>query len=844
VKIKILKSPGLPPGRHNEWKNALKPKGRVECPLNISSKGNSEYKILLPSFPDTQEQKAASDLQFWLKEITGIELPIVREGRHYSPAGKEISIGKTNILKGKLPLLYEGKQGEDGYTIAVEGNRLYLAGGNRRGIINAVYALLEEDIGCRWYDEISSSIPRMPDLQLFVVPREYKPPLELREPYIWDAFDGNWSLHNRTYSTEAKVPDEWGGYLSYPGETFRERDLSTHQDTWFVHTFHHLLSPEDFFLQHPEYFSEINGVRKPLQLCLTNPVVFDIALNKIRNILRKYPCTKIISISPNDTDVHCECSLCQAVNQKEGTKMATLLQFVNRIAVIINKEFPGVRISTLAYQQTIMPPKTIIPEKNVVIYLCTDRHAWGWPFLPVNETPTVKKALKLWKDKGANIYIWDYVVNYSHLPLPMPNLSVITRNMRYYLKYSVNGIMLQGAFQSYGSDNAPLRCWVWAKQLWNPGWNIKSLVYDFVYGYYGQSAPYLWEYNRSLLDMWETYYKKGCFKDGAVYHIRYTPDSPFLSKRFMERSFELFSEAETKAESSEILRRVKLAKLPILYTLLSQDLGVVTLPPRFWTGKNNMLKQVISGKKYNFSRYKKYVDEIRDIVQKEKITTFTEGYFDKRIPEGTTQAQVCIDTWSSLTEGIPDMDILRLNDIWEFCIDPENKGVIERWYKKRESDRYKWLEILTNIDPGPGHQGWESVKGFENYQGYAWYRQRFWFPSMFDRRSYLQMVFLVVKREADIWINGEKVYEHTCASTGLDPDEIGVNEMPIFFDCRKFLKMDSQNIVAVRVKGWKSYKDNRCGICKPVVFLSTERKMSAYMVTILTQLFLNIKRRR
>ena len=48
----------------------------------------------------------------------------------------------------------DGKDlGDEGYQIAVEGEHLLLRGGAGRGIVNAVYALLEEDIGCRWYTD-------------------------------------------------------------------------------------------------------------------------------------------------------------------------------------------------------------------------------------------------------------------------------------------------------------------------------------------------------------------------------------------------------------------------------------------------------------------------------------------------------------------------------------------------------------------------------------------------------------------------------------------------------------------------------------------------------------------
>ena len=50
--------------------------------------------------------------------------------------------------------------GEEGYRIAVEGDDLVLAGGTGRGVVNAVYALLEEDLGCRFYTNDSIKLPQ------------------------------------------------------------------------------------------------------------------------------------------------------------------------------------------------------------------------------------------------------------------------------------------------------------------------------------------------------------------------------------------------------------------------------------------------------------------------------------------------------------------------------------------------------------------------------------------------------------------------------------------------------------------------------------------------------------
>lgn len=158
----------LPAGRNALWTNALKPKRKTRRFLNIASHGRSDYRILLPASPSIIEEKSVADLQSWLKEATGVMLPIVRESATCRLSGTEISIGKTDVLRKTFPSLYRAELKEDGYAIAVNKKRLYLIGGSRHGPLNAVYAFLEENIGFRWYD--MASIPGIPDLCISPAP--------------------------------------------------------------------------------------------------------------------------------------------------------------------------------------------------------------------------------------------------------------------------------------------------------------------------------------------------------------------------------------------------------------------------------------------------------------------------------------------------------------------------------------------------------------------------------------------------------------------------------------------------------------------------------------------------
>ncbi len=357
---------------HPDWRNALRPKGRPGPELVLAENGKAAYVILVPEKPTTQEQKAAGDLGVWLREMTGVFFEVVPEG---APADvPAISIGRTRRLRKTGLAEGDADLGLEGYGLGVWAGDLFLWGGSGRGIVNAVYAFLEEDLGCRWYHRDSATIPRRGVLRIRPVPRVFVPRLEIRDPFYWDAFHATWSLRNRTNSPSARVPDKWGGRVRYAGG-------------FFVHTYNRLVPPGTYFKDHPEYYSEIGGKRVARQLCLSRPDVLRIATEKVREVLRSDPGAQLISVSPNDGRGYCECAECLAFDEAEGgTRAGTLLRFVNAIADAIREEFPRIQVSTLAYLDTVRPPKTVRPRDNVVIRLCSDRHAWSHFFEFVTET--------------------------------------------------------------------------------------------------------------------------------------------------------------------------------------------------------------------------------------------------------------------------------------------------------------------------------------------------------------------------------------------------------------------------------------------------------------------------
>jgi len=516
-----------------DWANALKPAGKPAGKITLVKAGKPQASIQLPDHPTPQETNAAAQLQLWVKEMTGATLDI-KSGK---PRGRCVIIRTDNSL------------GDEGYAISVSHSQILLSGGKTRGVLNAVYALLEEDLGCRFYANDSIRLPRTNTLVIAPVARRYIPQLKLRDPFYACAFDPVWSLRNRANAPNAAVPEEQGGHMDYAG--------------MFVHTAAQLVPPDKYFKEHPDYFAQqADGTRTTVQLCSTHPDVVKIASDYVRQMLKANPHTEIVSVSKNDCQVSCLCDRCKKLRSGEGSDMANQLFLVNQVAEAIEQEHPAVVIDTLAYLETIQVPKTVRPRKNVAIRLCNDSvGSWSRPFTGAQECE-VAKLVSAWGAVHNRIYIWDYNVNFSHYLAPMPNLDVMAANIRFWITNHAEGVMLQGGYQG-PAERDQLKCWVTAKLLWNPAWDEKALTRDFIQGHYGKAAPALEEYEALLERMRTEHAAEMASPAGG---IRYPMDAPFFTKEFLAQATDLFARARELARGDdELKRRVERAELPILY---------------------------------------------------------------------------------------------------------------------------------------------------------------------------------------------------------------------------------------------------------------------------------------
>ena len=505
----------------------------------LFSNGKSDYRITLDAGASESERWAAGELQHWIKEISGVEMPILALDQQYD--GHQIIVGYNQQVKQRTGDDAPADPDES-FRYCNSGADILIYGGKLRGTMYGVMSFLENEFGCRWYTPTVTNIPKRDELVFNYFEHSERPGVRVRNDFYAEAFNPEWAARNRVNGAM--------GYRKQPGGV---------ESYWAVHTFYPLMPPSEFFADHPEYYSLISGKRihEQAQLCLSNPDVLKIMTERIKKRMRESPEYLIYDVSQNDWYNPCQCEKCQEIVKREGGESGIMIWFVNQIAESVEKEFPDKFIGTLAYLYTRTPPKHIHPRSNVVVRLCSIECCFSHDFKSsCPENQLFLKDLTSWSVLAPHLYIWDYVVDFAHFLLPYPNFKVLQPNIQTFRDNKSIGIMEQGAYQCRGGEFSELRSYLIARLFWNPDCDADKVISDFMNGYYGRSGKFVRQYFDQL---------QGRITPDAHIHPNLSPDDRIFSDRFIKDSYTLFEEATKVADNPDVLRRVELASLPVLY---------------------------------------------------------------------------------------------------------------------------------------------------------------------------------------------------------------------------------------------------------------------------------------
>ena len=520
---------------------ALRPSGWA---INIVKDGASQATIVVADGSSEAVRHAARELQFFLKEVTGVELTLANHAKSGSP---RILVGPQAANLADANLATEALDPEE-LIIRTVGGDLILSGGGPRGTLYAVYTFLEDHVGCHWWTPDASTIPRRRDLTFHELNVRYTPPFDYREPY-WDtALNRDWAARNKVFGMFIPLDAETGGRPAIAAPS---------------HSFFYQIPANRYFTNHPEWFSEVDGKRvaEGGQLCLSNEDLRREMTRIILKGLRANSNQTHVSIAQNDGGRPCQCAQCRAVDAEEGSPAGGILRLVNAVAREVEKEFPKVIIGTFAYTYSQPAPKLTRPRDNVAVWLCTMNCSYNLPLNEHSRNDDFARDLRAWGKITPRLYIWDYTTNFKHYLFIHPNLRVLGPNLRFFLENRVKGVFEQGATGTPGAEFAELRSWVLAKLLWNPHLNDRKLIDQFLNGYYGPAGKHIGAYiNLTHDEMQAGRQPLGCYEE---------PDRKFMKFETLAKGWSHMQAAErVVADSPALLKRVKLAQMPIMYAFM------------------------------------------------------------------------------------------------------------------------------------------------------------------------------------------------------------------------------------------------------------------------------------
>jgi len=518
--------------------------------ITLASNGVTQYQIVLAADAIPAEKTAAQQLKKYLQQITGATFSIKPENE-VAENTPQILVGAGTRVKVLLPQDWKSL-GDDGIVIKTVGNNLILAGGRPRGTLYAVFQFLENSVGCRWWTPTESAIPHKSTLEIPTQNTIYIPPFSYRENLTTPALDPVFATILHENGHFQRIPEDWGGH---------------HQILGFVHTLTRLAPPEKYFHDHPEWYSDPTNKGLPCtaqspmpkvtatQLCLSAPGVLEAVTQNALEWIKQNPDAGYISISESDVAPYCQSDACKEFYEREGSQSGIYVDFVNKVAAEIKKQYPDFMVETLAYHGSEKPPKTIRPAENVIIRMAPIGADYGHP-IDSDWNKNVRDNIIGWSAIAPNLFIWNYVTNFHAAMLPHPNMTNLANDLRFFAAHHVKGIFEQGDnFTNGVGDFVQLRAWLLGHLMWNPQLDQEQLTNEFLRGYYGSAAPYLKQY----LDLIQQSYLS---QNRAL--STFDNDFSFLTLDVMNQATQNFDQAMNAAKDDKVLlARVQREKLSL-----------------------------------------------------------------------------------------------------------------------------------------------------------------------------------------------------------------------------------------------------------------------------------------
>ena len=438
--------------------------------------GRSDYEIVCALEANAATSLAARELQTWIRQSTGLELPQVSrptQGRNHFFIGEN----EWSAIAG---VTAEGLNPE-GYRLKTVGADIHLVGrdllrgslspkrtsATQTGSLSGVCDFLERCLGIRflWHDKLGTLVPKrdriiVPDLDIETAPA--------------------WSYRRLAYSPEEKCGDDLFGRRLRLGHSH----TVAHSHAWFQ-----IMPVETYGKEHPEWFAEIDGERRTAyymehhggQVCTSNPEVVEVFAKAAIAFFDEQPGRDMFSLSPNDGSGFCTCEKCRALDHGGTSLTDRLITFYNAIAERVDVKYPDKLLGAYAYSYYRDPPVTVKVHPNLYVVHATNtafHQGLGWP--------EEHAAEEQWRASAPHLAKYDiYYSPDSSLNLIAPVTKHLVEKIRAESATGIEGgyLYIGQSYEQLGAGH-----FLMARLMWDPAVDTATLAAGYYRSLYGDAA--------------------------------------------------------------------------------------------------------------------------------------------------------------------------------------------------------------------------------------------------------------------------------------------------------------------------------------------------------------------
>jgi len=738
---------------------------------------------------------AAHDLQTYIEKMSGAKLPIV--GDDTAPAGNLILVGRSALTKefdAKIPTGQTPLREEEGYAILTRGNRLLLAGNDApvyHGTEYATYAFLNS-LGVRWYmpGDFGEVVPKKATISVDPKNIVSKPDFKLRN-WWWTQSGDQYQLEYRWKIRNGANPS--GNIIAVPGDSSVRTVL-----------------PPPSEVNNPKYAKVFgktsSGEMHPAMPNLSSQESVDYAANVVKEYFRNNPDAPGYGIAPDDgipVDFTPETMKRNLGMVDIGGRVGVVselnitdewLDWIQRVAAEVRKEFPDKYITTNGYANRNVPPTGIQSDPKIWIMFAAiwsdTMHAYDNP--RSWQTLRQGKMLEQWAKQYDNVWMYNYLYYMlAGCGAPIPLAHKHAHDMPLYKKWGVVGFFDEG--RTVRGESGIFPTYLRTRMMWDTKLNMQKEMNEYFTNWYGPAAGPAMAFWEDLENTFETTPWLG-HEDRILPYV--------YSQALMDRLEIDIAQAEALAKGNDIVSKRVLADRGTLDTLEAYMA---------------MNRAEFDG---NFAEAAKQAQRMVDV--RKPASEISHSYWDPR-PDGdywgyyywgAVSRRNYYQQVADATTGKTGDMIKVLPEAAKCKLDPRDDGRYDQWFTTDLKDA-DWTTVQTTVPFYRQVAGGCDAEGYP-YMGALWYRMSFDVPASAKGKK-VNLYCAAIEPESWVWVNGKYIGHREWHDPYERPNALDM-------DISKALVPGKKNTIAIRVHTGTGAAAISDGLCSRLFLYSPKGK--------------------